>query len=83
VVRKELYSFLHHKKAVKVNITIIRSFVKLRQIIFNHKELSCKLEELERKISKHAKNIQDIFEAIRQLMEPPEKPKHRIGFYRD
>jgi hypothetical protein len=41
-----------------------------------------KLGELERKISKHDEDIQDIFEAIRQLMTPPEKSKRRIGFYK-
>jgi phage regulator Rha-like protein len=76
-----LSSVLHSKKAVQVNIAIMRAFVKLRQILSNHKELAYKLGELERKISKHDEDIQDIFEAIRQLMTPPEKPKRKIGFY--
>ncbi len=75
-----LSSVLHSKKAVQINIAIMRAFVKLRQILFNHKKLAYKLEELERKISKHDEDIQNIFEAIRQLMAPPEKPKRRIGF---
>jgi phage regulator Rha-like protein len=76
-----LSSVLHSKKAVQVNIAIMRAFVKLRQILSSHKELAYKLGELERKISKHDEDIQDIFEAIRQLMTPPEKSKRRIGFY--
>jgi len=78
-----LSSVLHSKKAVQVNIAIMRAFVKLRQILFHHKELAYKLEELERKISGHDEDIQNIFEAIRQLMAPPEKPKRRIGFHAD
>jgi len=78
-----LSSVLRSKKAVQVNIAIMRAFVKLRQILFHHKELAYKLEELERKISKHDEDIQNIFEAIRQLMTPPEKPRRRIGFHAD
>ncbi|MCX5699504.1 MAG: hypothetical protein NTX01_07385 [Candidatus Omnitrophica bacterium] len=44
--------------------------MKLRRILSSHKELTHKLEELERRIGKHDEAIQDIFEAIRQLMEP-------------
>ncbi len=78
-----LSSVLHSKKAVQVNIAIMRAFVKLRQILSNSKELAYKLGELERKVSKHDENIRNIFEAIRQLMAPPEKPKRRIGFHAD
>ncbi|MFA5096439.1 MAG: ORF6N domain-containing protein [Candidatus Omnitrophota bacterium] len=78
-----LSSVLHSKKAVQINIAIMRAFVKLKQILSTHKELSYKLEELERKISKHDEDIQNIFEAIRQLMTPPPRPKRKIGFYRD
>ena len=76
-----LSSVLHSKKAVQINIAIMRAFVKLRQILSHHKKLAYKLGELERKISKHDEDIQNIFEAIRQLMAPPEKPKRRIGFH--
>ena len=76
-----LSSVLRSKRAVQVNIAVIRAFVKLRQILSTHKELAYKLKELERKIEKHDKEIKDIFEAIRQLMSPPEEPKRRIGFH--
>jgi hypothetical protein len=76
-----LSGVLHSKRAVVVNIAIMRTFVKLRQILAGHKELAYKLGELERKIEKHDGEIQSIFEAIRRLMEPPpERPKRRIGF---
>ncbi|MFQ5953165.1 MAG: ORF6N domain-containing protein [Candidatus Omnitrophota bacterium] len=76
-----LSSVLNSERAVQVNIAIMRVFVKLKEMISAHKELIHKLGELERKIEKHDEEIQTIFEAIRQLMEPPPaKPKRRIGF---
>ncbi len=75
-----LSSVLHSKQAVQVNIVIIRAFVKLRQILSTHKDLAHKLEELEQKFETHDKQIISIFEAIRQLMLPPEKPKRQMGF---
>ena len=76
-----LSTVLKSKKAIQVNIAIMRAFVKLRQIISTHKELAHKLKELENKIERHDSEIQSIFEAIRQLMaSPPERQKRRIGF---
>ena len=54
--------------------------MKLREMISTHKELAQKLAELERKVEKHDAEIRGIFEAIRRLMHPSEKPKRRIGF---
>jgi len=77
-----LSSVLKSKRAVYVNIQIMRAFVKLRQILSMNKELAYKLAELERKIEKHDENIHAIFEAIRKLMTPPPaKPKPMIGFH--
>ena len=77
-----LSSVLNSKRAICVNIVIMRAFVKLREILSVHKELAHKIEQLESKFAKHDGEIQAIFEAIRQLMEPPpEKPKPRIGFH--
>ena len=77
-----LSSVLNSRQAIQVNIIIMRAFVKIREILSTHKELAHKLAELERKIDKHDKDIGLIFEAIRQLMEPPlEKPRRRIGFH--
>ena len=76
-----LSSALKSGKAIHANIAIMRAFVKLKEAFSAHKELSSKLNELETKVSKHDKDIQDIFEAIRQLMKIPEKPKRQIGFH--
>ena len=79
-----LSSVLHSKRAIQVNIAIMRVFVKLKEMISAHKELFYKLKDLERKIEKHDEQICVIFDAIRRLMEPPpEKPKRRIGFHHD
>ncbi len=75
-----LSSVLNSERAIKVNIEVMRAFVKLRKIISTHKELAGKLAELERKIAKHDEHIRDIFQAIRQLMTPPESKKRKIGF---
>jgi len=78
-----LASVLKSERAVKISIIIVKTFVKLREIISTHKELAYKLTELERKIEKHDTDIKDIFEAIRRLMKPTEEPKRRIGFHAD
>jgi hypothetical protein len=75
-----LSSVLRSERAIQMNIAIMRAFVKLREILSTHRELAQKLAELERKIEKHDTHIQAIFEAIRRLMQPEEKPKRQIGF---
>jgi hypothetical protein len=76
-----LSGVLNSERAVEVNIIIMRTFVKIREILMNHKELALKLNDLERKNDKHEKEIRIIFETIRQLMQPPETPKRKIGFH--
>ncbi len=75
-----LSSVLRSERAIQVNIAIMRAFVKLREILSAHKELAYKLAELERKIERHEEEIKAIFDVIRQLMKPSEKPRRRIGF---
>lgn len=73
-----LSSVLRSKRAVQVNIAIMRAFVRLRELLATHKDLARKLEELEKK---YDKQFAVVFEAIKQLMTPPEPPpKRRIGF---
>jgi len=75
-----LSSVLNSKIAIQVNIQIIRTFIKLREILSTHTKLAYKLKELERKIEKHDEDITVIFEAIRQMMIVEEKPKREMGF---
>ena len=75
-----LSSVLNSKRAIDVNIAIMRAFVQLRKMIASHDELARKLTELEQHLEGHDEQIQAIFEAIRQLMTPPAKPRKKIGF---
>ena len=73
-----LSSVLRSDRAVRVNIEIMRAFVRLRQMLEGHKELARKLENLEKKYDVQFKVV---FDAIRQLMVPPASKKKRpIGF---
>ena len=76
-----LSSVLNSPRAVQVNIEIMRAFVRLREVVATSQELAQKLGELERKIAGHDEEIKTIFEAIRQLMTPPEQPHKEIGFH--
>jgi hypothetical protein len=76
-----LSGVLRSPRAEQVNIAIMRAFVRLRETLSLHKELAHKLSELERKIENHDENIRTLFEAIHQLMTPPETPPKEIGFH--
>ena len=76
-----LSSVLNSDRAIKVNIAIMRAFVKLRQMLATNRELARKFSELERRVGKHDEEIAAILEAIRQLMTPLEKPRREIGFH--
>ncbi len=76
-----LSSVLKSKRAAYVNIQIMRTFVKLKEFLLTHAELSGRLDALEGKFGEHDEKIQIIFEAIKKLLEPlPGKPKRQIGF---
>jgi len=77
-----LSSVLKSRRAIQVNILIMRAFVKIKEILLTHKDLAIKLEALERKYANHDKKIRAIFEAIKQLLQPPPvEQKRRIGFH--
>ena len=78
-----LASVLNSERAIKMSIFIINTFVRLRQILYTHKELARKLEQLENRVSNHGKDISELVHSIRELMAPsPEKPK-QIGFLKE
>ena len=72
-----LSSVLRSQRAVKVNIEIMRAFVRIRQWLASNTELARKLAELE---NKYDAQFKVVFDAIRELMRPPETPRKRIGF---
>ena len=73
-----LSSVLRSKRAVQVNIQIMRTFTKLRELLSTHVDLRRKIEELEKRYDHQFKVV---FDAIRRLMAPPESPRRRIGFH--
>jgi phage regulator Rha-like protein len=75
-----LSSVLNSERAVQVNIAIIRTFIKLREILATHKELAERLTTLERKYQEHDNELSAVFEAIRQLLAEPDPPRRPIGF---
>lgn len=72
-----LSGLLNSPRAVKVNIEIMRAFVRLRRLLASHTELARKLSQMEKKYDEQFKVV---FDAIRELMTPPEKPRKKIGF---
>ena len=72
-----LSSVLNSERAIQVNIQIMRTFTKPREMILTHKELQKKIESME---SKYDYQFKIVFDAIKQLLKPPEKPKKRIGY---
>ncbi|MHB1040926.1 MAG: ORF6N domain-containing protein [Desulfobacteria bacterium] len=72
-----LSSVLNSERAVLVNIAIMRAFVRLRELAASHKDVLLRLDEMERKYDRQFKVV---FDAIRSLMQPPTKPRRRIGF---
>ena len=73
-----LSSVLNSKCAIRVNIQIIRAFTKLRKTLLTHSKLRRRIEVMEKKYDHQFKIV---FDAIRELLIPPEKPKRRIGFH--
>ena len=71
---------LNSPHAINMSVFVVRAFVRLRHTIITHKELAAKLSELERKVVSHDGHIKSLFDAIRQLMEPPATKSRRIGF---
>ncbi|MFH0939205.1 MAG: ORF6N domain-containing protein [Planctomycetota bacterium] len=72
-----LSSVLNSSRAIQVNIAIMRTFVQLRALLSTHADLARKLEELEKK---YDSQFRVVFDAIRQLMSPPDPPRKQIGF---
>jgi len=74
-----LSGVLHSKRAIRVNIQIMRAFIQLKRMLLTNVDLRRKIEEMEKK---YDKQFSIVFQAIKQLLEPvPEKPRRRIGFH--
>ena len=75
-----LSGVLTSKRAIQVNIAIMRAFVRMREILATNKELAHHLDDLEKRLTEHDENFRLVFEAIRQLLADDEKPRKKIGF---
>jgi hypothetical protein len=75
-----LSSVLNSELAISVNIQIMRAFTQLRRMLLMNHDLRRKIAEMEKKYD-HQFNV--VFDAIRQLPTPPDKPRRRIGFHTD
>jgi hypothetical protein len=74
-------SVLNTDRVVQVSVSVVRAFVKIRELVATHKELATKLKELEQRVGAHDQAIVELVQAIQRLMEPPpQKPKRQIGF---
>lgn len=72
-----LSSVLRSERAIQVNIEIMRAFVRLRQMLAANSELAVRLDELEQRYDRQFKAV---FDAIREMMAPPQPPRRRLGF---
>ena len=75
-----LSSVLRSKRAIAVNIEIMRAFVELRRGAISYAAIEKRLEKIERGMEEHDEQLGQIFKALRQLIAPPPKPKHPVGF---
>jgi len=71
---------LNSERAVEMSVFVVRAFVRLREMLSTNQQLSGKIDELERRLDTHDASIQDLIEAIRELMEPPPASGRPIGF---
>jgi phage regulator Rha-like protein len=75
-----LSSVLNSKRAVQVNIVIVRTFIKLREVLSTHKDLARRIDDLDLKYQEHDQELKVVFDAIRKLISTPEPSKRKIGF---
>ena len=75
-----LSSTLNSKKAIQVNVQIMRTFIKLREMMLSYKDLQKKIEAMEKRHAKHDEHFQLIFKTIKEMLNPPVKKKPKIGF---
>ena len=71
---------LNSERAVEMSIFVVRAFVRMREVLSSNQKIVSKLGELERRLETHDSDIQQLIEAIRELMTPPEPNRRKIGF---
>lgn len=76
-----LASVLNSDVAVEASVRVVRTFVRLREMIAAHAELNQRLDEMERRVAGHDEDLQKVFAAIRQLIEPPASEQREMGYH--
>jgi phage regulator Rha-like protein len=71
---------LNSERAVEMSVFVVRAFVRLREMLATNRRLAGKIDELENRLDTHDSTIQDLLEAIKELMTPEDPPRKRIGF---
>ena len=77
-----LAGVLNSQRAIEVNIQIVRVFTRMRELLSTHKDILLQLEKIEKKLTRHDDDIALIFEYLKQLLNPPQTPRRKIGFKR-
>ena len=77
-----LSSVLNSERAVAVNIQIMRIYTRMRELLMTNQEILLKLEQMERQVMQNSDDIETIFAAVKELLNPPVEPRPRIGFRR-
>lgn len=75
-----LSSVLRSEIAVQMNILIIRVFIKVKELVLSNKDLEIRIGEVERKQKDHGDLLKSVHMVVKHLLEPPVKPKGKIGF---
>ncbi len=75
-----LSGVLNSEIAIRVHIQIIRVFAKMKELLLTHKDILLQLEKIEKKLTGHNEDIQLIFKYLKQLLNPPQPPRNKIGF---
>jgi hypothetical protein len=75
-----LASIVNSERAIITNILIVRTFIKMRELLLSHKDILLKLEQLEKISGKHSDDINIIFAYLKKLIEQPQEPRTLIGF---
>lgn len=78
-----LANVLKSARAIEMSIKVIDVFVRLREMLLTHKDILFKLELLEKQVVQNSEEIQTIFNALKQLLNPSQEPRKRIGFKPD
>ncbi len=73
---------LNSKKAIETNIRIIRVFTKMRELLMTHKDILLKIKQFEQEIGRNSDDIQLIFKALKQFLNPPQETRKQIGYKR-